>query len=120
MTALETGIRYSPGKEVYFSKGSSIDLTRFTDVQRIWIDPQFPITPRTQFEGLLGAVEYLVIASGHGGWYTPDMEQGKPKVVNLNQAIADCAHWESRADTIAGRARILHLPTGKVLDWIER
>lgn len=116
---LENGIRYIPGEEVYFHRGSKIDVSRFSDVQKIWVDPYFECTPKDQFSlPSPDAAEFTVLARGYE-LYFPDMKDGKPVVTTLDQAVRECVHWETRADTIGGRARILHVPTGNVLKWKE-
>lgn len=57
--------------------------------------------------------EYAVKASGHGSAYTFSESTEKPiKLLTKAEAFAQARRWESHADTIGGRAIVVHMPTG--------
>lgn len=55
---------------------------------------------------------YGVLTSAHGSAFTAADEQ---KLLTLKDAINEAKNWESHADTVGGRAQLIHLPTGKRL-----
>jgi len=57
-------------------------------------------------------LDYVVEASGHGSGFVRD--NSKPKT--LEQAVGEALHWELHACSVGGRARIVQLSTGRIID----
>lgn len=62
------------------------------------------------FRFLFGC-HYALYASGHGSEYVRDS-----KLRTKNGACKNARHWESMADTIGGRAFVVNIITGKIIE----